>query len=64
MAKSSTLFSNVSFISRAEKNLKEKPSQSDQYSPGDVVIANILAFSKALRIEKSRDAGLIEIVLN
>ncbi len=64
MAKNSTLFSNASFISLSEKNLKDRTSEDNQFAPGDTVIANILAFSKALRIEKSGSAGLIEIVLN
>ncbi|TAL59397.1 MAG: hypothetical protein EPN85_09370 [Bacteroidetes bacterium] len=64
MAKNSTLFSNASFISLFEKNVKEKASLENQFSPGDAVIANILAFSKALKIERSRQTGLIEVVLN
>ena len=64
MAKNSTLFSNLSFISRGEKNLKENSSLDNQFSPGDTVIANILNFSKALKVEKSRECGLIEMVLN
>lgn len=64
MAKNSTLYSNGSFISRSEKNLKEKALPDNQVYPGDAVIANIIAFSKALKIRKSREAGLIEIVLN
>lgn len=71
MAKTSTLFSNVSFIARDEEKLpvaqaalKENSLPDTQTSPGDAVIANILSFSKALTIERSRGAGLIEIVLN
>ena len=64
MAKNFTLISNGSFISRNEKNVKEHSFQDDRFSPADAVIANILAFSKALKIEKSCQAGLIEIVLN
>ena len=64
MAKNSTLFSNASFISSGEKNLKDNSSQDNQFSPSDAVIANILAFSKALKVERSREVGLIEVVLN
>ncbi len=64
MAKNSTLFSNLSFISAGEKNLKEKSLFDNQFSPSDAIITGILSFSKALRIEKSRQTGLIEIVLN
>jgi len=61
MAKNSTLFSNVSFIPHDEKDMKENSSQE---FPSDAVINNILSFSKALKIEKSREVGLIEVVLN
>lgn len=64
MAKNSTLSSNASFISLGEKNLKEKASLDNTVSPGDAVIANILNYSKALKIEKSQQVGLIEIVQN
>ncbi len=63
MAKNSTLSFNVPFNHRDQKNLKEKTLLFPQISPSDSVITNILAFSKALKIEKSK-AGLIEIVLN
>lgn len=64
MAKNSTLFSNASFLSLGEKNLKDKAFLDNHFAPDDAVIANILAFSKALRIEKSRQTVLIEVVLN
>lgn len=64
MAKNSTLFSNDSFISHGEKNQKEKTLLDNETCPSDGVIRNILSFSKALKIEKSREVGLIEIVLN
>ena len=66
MAKNSTLFSNASFIFRGEKNLKEKTNRqsADEMSPSDAVINNILSFSKALKIKKSREIGMIEMVLN
>jgi len=64
MAKNSTLTSNASFISAGQKNVKAEAFTSDQFCPGDAVIANIVAFSQALKIEKSRETGLIEIVLN
>ena len=64
MAKNSTLFSNASFISLEEKHVKDRTSLDNQFAPGDAAIANILAFSQALRIEKSRQTGLIEVVLN
>ncbi len=63
MEKNSTLYSNVSFISPVRKDLKEK-ALDDQVCPSDGVISNILSFSKALRITKSNEVGLIEIVLN
>ena len=61
MAKTSTHFSIASFISPDKKNIKEV--SHDSY-PSEEAIKNILNFSKALKIEKSRQAGLIEIVLN
>ena len=64
MAKTSTLFSIESFISDVEKDVKEKPSLNNQYCPGDAVIANILNFSKVLRVEKSDHIELLEILLN
>ena len=64
MAKNSTLYYNGSFISPSEKNLKEKALPNNQSCPGDSVIANVLSFSKALKIERSRESGMIEIVLN
>lgn len=64
MEKNSTLFSNASFISACHSDLKDQAFSEDQFTPGDAVIANILAFSNALRIEKSRTTGLIEVVLN
>jgi hypothetical protein len=64
MAKNSTLYSNVSFISSGKKNLKDNTLSNNQFAPGDAIITGILSFSKALKIEKSRSAGLIEIVLN
>jgi hypothetical protein len=69
MAKNSTLFSNVSFISRNGEGLsadQAKKGFNDQAmsTPCDAIIANILNFSKALKVEKSAGAGIIEIVLN
>lgn len=64
MAKTSTLFSNGFVNSPGDKNIKEKALQENQYSPNDAVITNILAFSKALIVEQSAQAGPIEIVLN
>ena len=63
MAKNSTLFSNA-FISRTEKNLKEKPGSDDQYSPSESVLNNILNFAKALKVVRVPEVGLIEVVLN
>ena len=62
MAKTSTQFSIASFVSQNKKNLKEDPSL--EFNPSEAVIKNILSFSKALKIEKSQNTGLIEIVLN
>ena len=64
MAKNSTLSSIESFISNASKEAKENASSEDQHSPSEAVISNILNFSKALRVEHSREAGTIEMVLN
>ena len=64
MQKNSTHFSNASVIPHDEKDMKEISSQEYDSYPGDAVINNILNFSKALKIERSRDAGLIEMVLN
>lgn len=61
MQKNSTHFPNKSFIPHDEKDMKENTSPE---FPSDAVIRNILNFSKALKIEKSCHAGLIEIVLN
>ena len=61
MAKNFTLFSNESFISDSTQKLKE-----DVFAqlPSDAVIQNILNFSKALKIEKSKSAGIVEMILN
>lgn len=64
MAKNSTLSSNAPFISPGEKNLKAKASLHNTIFPGDAVVANILNYSKALKVEKSRQLGLIEMVQN
>ena len=61
MAKTSTHFSIASFVSQDKKNLKE---DSLREYPSEAVIKNILNFSKALKIEKSRHTGFVEIVLN
>ena len=61
MAKTSTQFSVASFVSQDKKNLKE---DSLREYPSEAVIKNILNFSKALKIEKSRHTGFVEIVLN
>ena len=73
MAKTSTQFSIASFISQDNKNLSalndglslsaEKEDSLREY-PSEAVIKNILNFSKALKIEKSRHTGFVEIVLN
>ncbi|MEK6615597.1 MAG: hypothetical protein AABZ32_05735 [Bacteroidota bacterium] len=64
MAKNSTLFSNAFFISHSEKNLKEKTLLNSEVCLSNAVIINILSFSKALTIEKSKNIGFIEVVLN
>lgn len=71
MAKTSTHFSIASFpegthssISQNEKNLKEDSLQEFDSYPSEEAIKNILNYSKALKIERSREVGLIEIVLN
>ena len=74
MAKTSTHFSITSFVSQDKKNLSalsdglrlpsEKEDSLLELNPSESVIKNILRFSKALKIEKSRSTGLIEIVLN
>ena len=61
MAKTSTQFSIASFVSQDKKNLKE---DSLREYPSEAVIKNILNYSKALKIEKSRHTGFVEIVLN
>ncbi len=61
MQKNSTLFSTASVVPQDQKDMKSTPSQE---VPGDAVIRNILNFSKALEIRKSRETGLIEVVLN
>lgn len=62
MAKNSTLFSNTPFISDTKKKLKEDALNCE--SPSDAVIQNILNFSKALKIERSKSIGFVETVLN
>ena len=63
MEKNSTLYSNVPLNLSDKQNLG-KNMFIPPVSPSDAVITNILAFSKALKIERSREAGLIEIILN
>ncbi|MBI4945641.1 MAG: hypothetical protein HY840_04480 [Bacteroidetes bacterium] len=62
MAKNSTHISCASFFPFNEKYLKGKTESCDM--PGEAVIQNILRFSKALRVKKSRGVGLVEFVLN
>ncbi|MBI4930316.1 MAG: hypothetical protein HY841_06105 [Bacteroidetes bacterium] len=61
MQKNSTHFPNASFIPHDKKDMKEISSLE---LPSDAVIQNIINFSKALKISKSREVGLIEIILN
>ena len=61
MEKNFTLSSNVYFISPKEDQLT---SRQETDSPSDASIANILGFSKALRVEKSKQTGVVEMVLN
>jgi hypothetical protein len=69
MAKNSTLFSNVSFISRngegfSAAQAREGFAEEALSAPCDAIIANILNFSKALKVEKSRGGKTIEFMLN
>jgi hypothetical protein len=70
MAKNSTLYSNAPFISSMENGVSARQTGQKEndlavnQSPSDAVIANILGFSKALKVEKSSQTGLIEMVLN
>ena len=36
----------------------------DQFSPSDATIGNIMAFAKAHRTEKTKNAGSVELVMN
>jgi len=61
MEKKSTHISSA-FISHRKKNLKQQVDICE--APRWEVIQNILNYSKALRIQQSHSAGLIEIILN
>ena len=61
MQKNSTHFHEASIIPHDENDMMESLSQE---MPGDTVIQNILNYSKALKVEKSPSAGVIEIILN
>lgn len=69
MAKNSTHISCTSFFAHNEKDLPSglvgmKDKAESGYLPGESAIQNILNFSKALRMEKSKDVGVVEFVLN
>lgn len=61
MVKTSTLSSLT-----AAKNKKEKQSEnlSEAFEPSDAVIANLLNYSKALSVKKSKSMGYVENLLN
>lgn len=62
MAKTSTKKNNVSF--NTEMNKEVDNSKEFPYEPGNNVINNILNYSKALSIRKSKSMDYFELVLN
>ena len=65
MEKNSTLISFTSSVG-SEKNLSANHlhTSDDSACPSSNVIQNILNYSKALRINKSKAIGDVEVVLN
>ena len=53
-------------IKASETQMNEKLNNSKEfpYEPGNNVIDNILNYSKALSVKKSKDGGYFESVLN
>lgn len=66
MEKNSTLFSFTSSANHKKDLSGNHPNISGDSAvlPGSHVIQNILNYSKALRIEKSKAVGSVEVVLN
>jgi len=65
MEKNSTLFYFTSSVDCAKDLSTNHPHTSDNFAvPTNSVIQNILNYSKALRINKSKAVGIIENVLN
>lgn len=65
MEKNSTLFSFSSSENQTKDLSGNHPNISgDSAVPGGHVIQNILNYSKALRIEKSKAVGSVEVILN
>lgn len=59
MHKTSTL---VSTILKTTKNKQQKVTLVDEIEPSDLLIQNILNYSKSLTIKKSDSVGFIEVV--
>ena len=56
-------FSNI--LSKKSKSAKIlETGLRDQLSPSDTTIGNIMAFAKAHRTEKTKNAGSVELVIN
>jgi hypothetical protein len=59
MHKTSTL---VSTILKTNKNKQQKVTLVDEIEPSDLLIQNILNYSKSLTIKKTNSIGFIEVV--
>ena len=68
MAKNSTHISNAFLFSHNEDLITGqacmKGKTEPSYVPGEAAIHNILHYSKALRMKKSKEVGVVEFVLN
>jgi hypothetical protein len=66
MVKNFTIFFKFSNIRDKKSKSAEilKAGLRDQFSPSDATIGNIMAFARAHRTEKTKNAGSIELVIN
>lgn len=74
MQKKFTISSYSLFIASRRKSLEHlghqefssKPAagRTVEFLPGDAVIRNILNFSRALRVEKTKEMGMVEMLMN
>jgi len=52
------------FISERKKSLSKKTEALSPFLPDEITVQNILNFSKAMKVEKTKSAGVVELYLN